>query len=167
MVPVGGVATVGGVLEHDLAVLGRPSHVVEVEVGEHHVGDFLGADPQFGQLDEELPTLHRPAFEVAQPGVDEHHPVTGAQKEPAQGDLEHAVLGDEAPVGCPIGLIGALGSRGRAHAPVGDGRLHPGDAVDDRRYRDLPHPHRPNLTDGPMGAPAGGQPSGPGGTPVR
>jgi len=68
---------------NDLAVLGRPSHVVEMEVGEHHVGDFVGADPQCGQLNEELPALHQPAFEVPQPGVDEHHPVTGAHEEPA------------------------------------------------------------------------------------
>ena len=119
--------------------------MVEVQVRKHHVGHVLGADTQCGQLDQELPTLHRPALHVPQAGVDQHHPVTVAHEEPTERDLEHPVLGDESLMGRPVLFVRPLGPRHGAHPPIGGGRLHAHDAVEDRFYRDVPHLHSRTL----------------------
>ncbi len=105
--PVARVASVGGVREDDLAVPGGPADVVEVEVGEHHVGDLGRArTPSLASSMQELPALHRPALDLAHPGVDQDHPVAAADEEAAERHLEHPVDVEQVAVGGPVLLVG-------------------------------------------------------------
>src|SRR5690606_2093143 len=75
------------------ATAGRPPHVVAVQVGEQHVGDVRGLDPQCAQR-----TGHPSGRGVAEragtvPEVDEHGPTTSAQQEtPAHDGQQSAVV---------------------------------------------------------------------------
>ena len=65
--------------------------MVEVQVGEHHVGDVVGCDAVGGEGVEEPAAGVVVVVDLPDPGVDEHRPVAGAQQEPAERELEVAV----------------------------------------------------------------------------
>ena len=122
-------------------------------MGEQDVGDVGRRDAECGQVVEELPAPQPGGVERADAGIDEHDALAGADQEPAERDLEHPVLGEEARVGGPVLVLRALGVVGRAHGPERRCRREPGDAVDHRVDRDLPHLHRGHLTDCRLGPP--------------
>ena len=130
--PVAAVAAVGGVGKDDGALLGGPPDVVEVEVGEDHVGDVGRRDVHAGQALDQATALEDPGVEGPEAGVDEHGAIAGPQEKPAEGQLQHALGIEEPTVRLPIG---------RRRPFEGLPRRHMGHAVDDRMDRDIADLH--------------------------
>ena len=116
-----------------LPLLRGPAHVVEVQVGEHHVGDVGGCTPWAARLSRNAPPLKAPV-DGADARVDEHDAVAGAHEEAAELELDHAVGGEERPVRLPL-LVGGADER------LGGTEVR--GAVVQRRDVDLTHSHPP------------------------
>ena len=113
--------------------------MVEVEVGEHDVGDVRRRHAVGGQAVEE-PAAVEQALDTPDPGVDQDDVVAAPDEESAQGELDPAVVGEELPVLRPL-LVGRPGERlgGREHGQPVDHR-HDVDGADAHRLA-----HRPSI----------------------
>jgi hypothetical protein len=91
--------------------------------------------------------LEHPSVEHADSGVDEHDAVAGAYEERAEGDLEHAVVGEELTMRRPVVVVEPAPGALAGAPPEGLRRDRTCDAVDDTIDLDVAHPHRPILPD--------------------
>ena len=134
--PVGGVHPVGGVREHHLALAGGPTHVVEMQVGEQHVGDVVGGDAELPQGVQEPPAAVLPVVDGAHARVHQHHAVAGADQKAAQGELQPPVRVEPCLVRGPgVGLDVAGPQQDVAGDLIAE-------AVEDRQDLDIADSHR-------------------------
>ena len=79
---------VDGVAEHHLALGRCPADVIEMQVGEDHIGDVTRRHAVALEAIQELAAFVLASVDGARPGVDQDRSVAGANQKAADGELQ-------------------------------------------------------------------------------
>ena len=100
--------------------------MVRVEVGEHHVGDVAGSDPEGAEVGQEGATREPVRRLGAVPQIDQDEPVPAADEKAPDRHVQPPVVAQQRRVLRPVDLARPLG-----RTPGAGGRLPQRDRVDD------------------------------------